>query len=141
MASKHAASSHPLLHIFKHAVHVVVCHATQSDCTPCAWPLYVGERVAYFLGPVPQDKLPKDAAPGNCLAGSLKLGLLQGSKEHAPGAFPIFYRSPSLILSMPGCFLLRFNNSCLRSCCSVFFFSPLPMPLHVASFSFLVLPF
>ncbi|KAL0024941.1 hypothetical protein WJX77_004746 [Trebouxia sp. C0004] len=53
--------------------------------------LIPGERVAYFLGPVPQDKLPKDAGPGNCLAGSLKLGLLQGSKEHAPGAFPIFY--------------------------------------------------
>ena len=58
----------------------------------CVWPLCVGERVAYFLGPVPQDKLPKDAGPGSCLVGSLKLGLLQGSKEHAPGAFPIFYR-------------------------------------------------
>ncbi|KAL0038695.1 hypothetical protein WJX79_003623 [Trebouxia sp. C0005] len=53
--------------------------------------LHPGERVAYFLGPVPQDKLPKDAGPGSCLVGSLKLGLLQGSKEHAPGAFPIFY--------------------------------------------------
>ena len=54
-----------------------------------------GERVVYFVGPVPQDKLPKDAAPGTSLAGSLKLGLLQGSKEHAPGAFPVFYRQCS----------------------------------------------
>ncbi len=100
---KNAASSHALLHI-KNAVHMFVCHVTQSHCTTCVWPLYVGERVAYFLGPVPQDKLPKDAAPGNCLAGSLKLGLLQGSKEHAPGAFPIFYRWLPLILSVSGCF-------------------------------------
>ncbi|PRW39066.1 Tripeptidyl-peptidase 2 isoform A [Chlorella sorokiniana] len=35
-----------------------------------------GERAAYFLGPVPEDKLPKDAAPGRLLAGSLTLGLL-----------------------------------------------------------------
>ena len=53
-----------------------------------------GERAAYFLGPVPQDKLPKADAPGNALIGSLKLGLLQGSKEHAPTVFPIFYRFP-----------------------------------------------
>ncbi len=125
--------SHAVLRI-KHAVHVVVCLATQLHCTICVWPLYVGERVAYFLGPVPQDKLPKDAAPGNCLAGSLKLGLLQGSKEHAPGAFPIFYRSLPFILSMSGCIYtfpsstgpafhlvnvwlhVQFASSCFRSC-------------------------
>ncbi len=112
------------------ATHVESCTCGCVSCyivtlhTMCvAWP--VGERVAYFLGPVPQDKLPKDAAPGNCLAGSLKLGLLQGSKEHAPGAFPIFYRLLPPILSVSGCFLLHFNTSCLRSCCSCFFFFPL----------------
>ncbi len=88
--------------------------------------LPAGERVAYFLGPVPQDKLPKDAAPGTCLAGSLKLGLLQGSKEHAPGAFPIFYRLPPLILTVPGCFLLHFASSCLRSSALSFSFGLFP---------------
>lgn len=62
-----------------------------ADCAAAT----AGERVVYFVGPVPQDKLPKDATPGTNLAGSLKLGLLQGSKEHAPGAFPVFYRQSS----------------------------------------------
>ena len=73
----------------------VSCMALSSnECVFC-WAdnlVAAGERVVYFLGPVPQDKLPKDANPGSSLAGTLKLGLLQGSKEHAPGAFPIFYR-------------------------------------------------
>lgn len=51
-----------------------------------------GERVAYFVGPVPQDKLPKEAAGQGSLTGSLQLGLLQGSKEHAPAALPLFYK-------------------------------------------------
>lgn len=55
-------------------------------------PESAGERVAYFVGPVPQDKLPKEAGAGGSLVGSLQLGLLQGSKEYAPASLPLFYR-------------------------------------------------
>jgi hypothetical protein len=30
---------------------------------------HAGERAAFFLGPVPEDKLPKDATPGRCACG------------------------------------------------------------------------
>ena len=50
-----------------------------------------GERVAYFIGPVPQDKVPKEAAGQGSLTGALELGLLQGSKEYAPASLPLFF--------------------------------------------------
>lgn len=46
-----------------------------------------------FVGPVPEDKLPKDATAGRSLAGTLQLGLQQGStKEYAPASVPLMYR-------------------------------------------------
>ena len=54
--------------------------------------LSAGESLALFVGPVPVDKLPKDATAGRSLAGTLQLGLQQGSKQHAPGNFPLTYR-------------------------------------------------
>lgn len=44
-----------------------------------------GERAAFFLGPVPEDKLPKDATPGRLLVGSLTLGVLSTSNGAANG--------------------------------------------------------
>lgn len=80
----------------------------QADCLVVT----AGERVVYFLGPVPQDKLPKDANPGSSLSGSLKLGLLQGSKEHAPGAFPVFYRQ-----HFQACWHTHSYTVCYHGCC------------------------
>ena len=45
-----------------------------------------GESAAFFLGPVPSDKLPKDAIPGRVLTGTLTLGLLAHKTEPAPQA-------------------------------------------------------
>lgn len=50
-----------------------------------------GERMVYFIGPVPKD-LPAEVAGQGTLTGSLQLGLLQGSKEHAPPSLPLFYK-------------------------------------------------
>lgn len=43
-----------------------------------------GERCAFFLGPVPEDKLPKDATPGRVLVGSLTVGQQSHKGEAAP---------------------------------------------------------
>ena len=46
-----------------------------------------------FVGPVPEDKLPKDAAPGRVMTGKLvvaKLPKAAGSGD-APGAVPFTY--------------------------------------------------
>ena len=51
-----------------------------------------GERAALFLGPVPEDKLPKDATPGRTLAGMLSLAKQDGGKEDAPGKLALSYR-------------------------------------------------
>ena len=41
------------------------CHSELgTNCQSlCRW-MAAGERAAFFLGPVPEDKLPKDATPG-----------------------------------------------------------------------------
>lgn len=55
--------------------------------------IHAGASAALFMGPVPEDKLPKDATAGRSLAGTLQLGLQQGStKEHAPASVPVMYR-------------------------------------------------
>eukprot|EP00887_Chlorella_sp_A99_P002396 scaffold10.g2396.t1 len=56
--------------------------------------LCAGERCALFVGPVPEDKLPKDATPGRMLGGTLSLGLLTHSGKEAPGATPLTYVVP-----------------------------------------------
>lgn len=49
-----------------------------------------GERIALFLGPVQEDKLPRDATPGRQLTGTLLLGQSNAGKD-APGALPLVY--------------------------------------------------
>ncbi|CAK0779170.1 hypothetical protein CVIRNUC_004710 [Coccomyxa viridis] len=56
--------------------------------------LYAGERVAMYLGPVPEDKLPKDAAPGRLLTGALALAKKGNSSGEAPGRVPLRYIVP-----------------------------------------------
>ena len=51
-----------------------------------------GERAALFIGPVPEDKLPKDATPGRTLVGTLSLSKRDGSSEDAPGKVALSYR-------------------------------------------------
>lgn len=43
--------------------HPPASHTCTHTCT------HAGERAAFFLGPVPEDKLPKDATPGRCACG------------------------------------------------------------------------
>ena len=45
-----------------------------------------GERLAVFLGPIQDDKIPKDAAPGTLMPGTLKLGKL--SAQSGGGDIP-----------------------------------------------------
>ena len=47
-----------------------------------------GQRTALFVGPAPEDKLPKDATPGRLLTGILVLAKLSGAagSGDAPGA-------------------------------------------------------
>lgn len=52
--------------------------------------------MALFVGAVPDDKLPKDAAAGQTLTGTLALAH-QGS-GHAPGTLPLTYRCSSVTL-------------------------------------------
>ena len=53
---------------------------------------YAGERVAMYLGPVPEDKLPKDAAPGRLLTGAQALAKkAHGTGGEAPGRVPLRY--------------------------------------------------
>ena len=55
--------------------------------------LFAGQRTALFLGPVPEDKLPKDGAPGRLLTGALTLAKLSGAAGNgdAPGAPQLTY--------------------------------------------------
>jgi tripeptidyl-peptidase II len=55
--------------------------------------LCLGERTALFVGPVPADKLPKDATPGRTMSGSLSLGQTSAGKE-APGALQLLFAVP-----------------------------------------------
>ena len=57
-----------------------------AECSPLA-----GERVAMYLGPVPEDKLPKDATPGRLLTGALALAKKTGGSGEAPGRVPLRY--------------------------------------------------
>lgn len=62
--------------------------------------LYPNEKVALFLGPVSEDKLPKDALPGRVLTGTCKLGVLgrvstgTNGSSTAPGGASITYIVP-----------------------------------------------
>lgn len=56
-------------------------------------PLCGGESLAMFLGPLPEDKLPKDATSGRSLGGTFSLGLTNGGKE-APGSVAVTYLVP-----------------------------------------------
>ena len=52
-----------------------------------------GERAALFVGPVPEDKLPKDATFGRTLTGTLALGKADGGAKggDAPGNIQLSY--------------------------------------------------
>ena len=68
-----------------------------------------GERLAVFVGPVPEDKLPKDAAPGRVLTGKLVVAKLPKSAGggDAPGAVPFTYTCS------PACFTVAWRpNMC-----------------------------
>ena len=43
------------------------------------------------MGPVPEDKLPKDATPGRMLTGTLALAKKAGGNGEAPGRVPLRY--------------------------------------------------
>ncbi|GAB4814120.1 hypothetical protein N2152v2_001166 [Parachlorella kessleri] len=64
-------------------------HAVSKERALCP-----GERCAYFLGPVPEDKLPKDATPGRLLVGSLTLGMLSHKGDASPAAAQVTYVVP-----------------------------------------------
>lgn len=59
-------------------------------------PLLDGASKALFVGPVPEDKMPKDAGPGKTLVGSLLLGkcAYNGGKA-SPGAMPLALPCPA----------------------------------------------
>lgn len=44
-----------------------------------------------YVGPVPEDKLPKDATPGRMLTGTLVLAKKAGGNGEAPGRVPLRY--------------------------------------------------
>ena len=44
------------------------------------------------MGPVPEDKLPKDATFGRTLTGTLALAKADGGKGDAPGKIQLSYR-------------------------------------------------
>ena len=52
-------------------------------------PILEGAATALFLGPLPDDKMPKDAAPGSSLVGSLSLGLCTSNGSAAPHSVPL----------------------------------------------------
>ena len=56
-------------------------------------PLCGGESLAMFLGPLPDDKLPKDASSGRSLGGTFSLGVTSGGKD-APGSIAVTYLIP-----------------------------------------------
>lgn len=113
-----------------------VCPSLETDIVHC---LSAGESLALFVGPVPTDKLPKDATAGRSLAGTLQLGLQQGSKQHAPGSFPLTYRSGLAPCRLP-CFLhlpsaaLHAKSLCDSHSSSVLSHAPLKnqVPAHRA---------
>lgn len=51
-----------------------------------------GQRAALFLGPVPEDKLPKDATPGRILVGTLSMAKKENGNGEAPGKVSLSYR-------------------------------------------------
>ena len=53
--------------------------------------LHAGERAVMYLGPVPEDKLPKDATPGRMLTGTLALAKRAGGNGEAPGKVALRY--------------------------------------------------
>lgn len=59
-------------------------------------PLCPGETIAMFLGPVPEEKLPKDATHGRQLLGKLSLGQSSISKD-APASVELVYLPPPAI--------------------------------------------
>ncbi len=52
---------------------------------------HAGERAVMYLGPVPEDKLPKDATPGRTLTGSLAMAKKSGGNGDAPGKVALRY--------------------------------------------------
>ena len=74
--------------------------------------MHAGERLAIFVGPVPEDKLPKDATPGRVLTGRLVVAKLAKSAGggDAPGGLPFtFTCAPAWVCMLPAllCLLLR----------------------------------
>lgn len=69
-----------------------------------------GERAAIFLGPVPEDKLPKDATPGRILVGSLSLSKKEKGNGEVPGKVSVSYRCP-----LTGCSFLSSSIDAPRS--------------------------
>lgn len=58
--------------------------------------LVPGERIALFLGPLPEDaKIPKDASPGHLLMGKLSIGCKSNGGGEAPGSAQIAYVVPA----------------------------------------------
>jgi tripeptidyl-peptidase-2 len=54
-----------------------------------------GDGAALFVGPLPDDKLPKDATPGRTLVGSMTVGLLhKGGSGAAPTMLPFTFVVP-----------------------------------------------
>lgn len=59
---------------------------TGTDISGKERPLFPGEIIPMFVGPLsPDAKLPKDAAPGSLLLGSLSVGLKSNKNGAAPG--------------------------------------------------------
>eukprot|EP00798_Chlamydomonas_sp_ICE-L_P009787 gene9786-7671_t len=57
-----------------------------------------GDRANMILGPIPDDKLPKDATGGRILYGKLTLGQLRrGGSGAAPASFPISFITPPAV--------------------------------------------
>ena len=73
-----------------------------------------GERTAIFVGPVPEDKLPKDAAPSRVLTGRLivaKLPKAAGAGD-APGAVPFNYTWAPCLLAPSACLSVQYLMLC-----------------------------
>lgn len=54
--------------------------------------VFAGQRTALFLGPVPEDKLPKDATASRILVGTLALSKKESGNGEAPGKVSLSYR-------------------------------------------------
>ena len=65
--------------------------AAAASTAPKDRTLHTGERVAFFVGPLPDAKLPKDAALGSVMVGSVTLGKVarRDGGGDAPGALPL----------------------------------------------------